>query len=71
MNQKENLVNLGGCPFGFYSVTPIDKVLAAEGIKPGVVFCLKNIRTGTEAVQVDSNYPSCTIPPCDTSLIMQ
>ena len=57
MNQKENLAKLENAPFGFYSVTPIDKVLAAEGIKPGVVFCLKNIRTGTEAVQVDSNYP--------------
>lgn len=57
MNQKENLAKLENAPFGFYSVTPIDKVLAVEGIKPGVVFCLKNIRTGTEAVQVDSNYP--------------
>ncbi|WP_044435584.1 helicase-related protein [Acinetobacter ursingii] len=57
MNQKENLAKLENAPFGFYSVTPIDKVLAAEDIKPGVVFCLKNIRTGTEAVQVDSNYP--------------
>ncbi len=57
INQKENLAKLENAPFGFYSVTPIDKVLAAEGIKPGVVFCLKNIRTGTEAVQVDSNYP--------------
>ena len=57
INQKENLAKQKNAPFGFYSVTPIDKVLAAEGIKPGVVFCLKNIRTGTEAVQVDSNYP--------------
>ena len=57
INQKENLAKLENAPFGFYSVTPIDKVLAAEGIKPGVVFCLKNIWTGTEAVQVDSNYP--------------
>lgn len=57
MNQKENLAKLENAPLGFYSVTPIDKVLAAEGIKPGVVFCLKNIRIGTEAVQVDSNYP--------------
>lgn len=56
-NHKENLAKLEKAPLGFYSVTPIDKVLAAEGIKPGVIFCLKNIRTGTEAIQVDSNYP--------------
>jgi len=31
--------------------------LAAEGVKPGVVFCLKNIRSGKDAVQVDDSYP--------------
>lgn len=56
-NNKENLAKLEKAPFGFYSVTPIDKVLAEEGIKPGVIFCLKNIRAGAEAIQVDSNYP--------------
>ena len=56
-NHKANLAKLENAPFGFYSVTPIDQLLAAEGIKPGAIFCLKNIRTGTEAIQVDSNYP--------------
>lgn len=31
--------------------------MAADGIKPGVIFCLKNIRSGKKAVQVDDNYP--------------
>ena len=25
--------------------------------KPGLIFCLKNIRKGKEAVRVDDNYP--------------
>ena len=35
----------------------LDESLSEEGLKSGVIFCLRNIRTGTQAVQVDDNYP--------------
>lgn len=57
MNVKTALAALEQAPFGLYAAVGIDEDLAADGIKPGVIFCLKNIRTGKEAVQVDDNYP--------------
>ncbi len=56
MNDKANLAMLEQSPFGLYSAVTIDADLAADDIKPGVIFCLKNIRSGKEAVQVDENY---------------
>ncbi|WP_284880590.1 helicase-related protein [Acinetobacter variabilis] len=52
-----NLTLLEQAPFGLYSAVSIDADLARDDIKPGVIFCLKNIRSGKEAVQVDENYP--------------
>lgn len=52
-----NLQSLETAPLGLYSVVPLDSELISEGIKPGVIFCLKNLKTGKEAVQVDDNYP--------------
>lgn len=57
MNDKACLAELEQAPLGLFSTVSIDENLAADGIKPGAVFCLKNIRTGKEAVQVDDNYP--------------
>ena len=57
MNDKANLALLEQVPYGLYSAVSIDADLATDGIKPGVIFCLKNIRTGKEAIQVDDNYP--------------
>jgi superfamily II DNA or RNA helicase len=54
---KQNLGVLEQAPYGFYSVVTVDKDLADEGIQSGVVFCLKNIRQGQQAIQVDDNYP--------------
>ncbi len=56
MADKSNQKQVEKAPFGLYSVVEIDDVLAGEGIEPGVVFCLKNINQGKEAVQVDENY---------------
>lgn len=57
MNNKDRLSELERAPYGLYSAVNIDAGLAAEGVKPGVVFCLKNIRSGKDAVQVDDSYP--------------
>lgn len=59
MNQshKANMAKLEKAPLGLYSAVQLDDDLAEDGIKPGVIFCLKNIRKGKEAVQVDDNYP--------------
>ncbi|WP_313584348.1 helicase-related protein [Acinetobacter variabilis] len=57
MGKAGNLTLLEQAPFGLYSAVSIDADLAEDGIKPGVIFCLKNIRNGKEAIQVDENYP--------------
>lgn len=56
-SKSQNLRALEQAPLGMYAAVPIDEDLTEEGLKPGVVFCLKNIRTGKQAVQVDENYP--------------
>ena len=56
-NHRQNMRKLEQAPLGLFSVVPIDSELESDGIKPGVIFCLKNIRRGKEAVQVDDNYP--------------
>ncbi|AEJ00217.1 helicase domain-containing protein [Nitrosomonas sp. Is79A3] len=56
-NHKANMAKLEKAPLGLYSAVPLDDDLAEDGIEPGVIFCLKNIRKGKEAVQVDDNYP--------------
>ncbi|WP_420598305.1 helicase-related protein [Neptuniibacter sp.] len=59
MNQdgRQNLQVLEQAPFGLFASVTLDQELKDEGFEPGVVFCLKNIRTGKDAVQVDDNYP--------------
>ncbi|MFP5031612.1 helicase-related protein [Acinetobacter pittii] len=57
MGKADNLALLEQAPFGLYSAVSIDADLARDGIKQGVIFCLKNIRNGKEAIQVDENYP--------------
>lgn len=54
---RKNMAKLEQAPYGLYSVVPVDEDLKNDGITQGVVFCLKNIRQGKEAVQVDDNYP--------------
>lgn len=54
---KQNLGKLEQAPLGLYAAVYLDAELANEGIKSGVIFCLKNIRQGRNAVQVDENYP--------------
>lgn len=49
--------NLEKAPLGLFSVVPLDKELIEDGVKSGVIFCLKNIKSGKEAIQVDENYP--------------
>lgn len=57
MANKDSLALLEQAPLGLYSAVSLDAGLIEEGIQPGVIFCLKNIRSGKEAVQVDDNYP--------------
>lgn len=54
---KENLQVLEKAPNGFYAAVTLDPELKSEGLKAGVIFCLKSIRSGQQAVQVDENYP--------------
>ncbi len=54
---KKGLHKLAAAPHGLYAAVTIDADLKADGLKPGVIFCLKSIRDGHRAVQVDENYP--------------
>jgi len=54
---KQNLGALEQAPLGVYSAVRLDAELQEEGIHSGVIFCLKNIQKGHQAVQVDANYP--------------
>lgn len=54
---KQNLGRLEHAPLGLCASVSLDSELEDEGLKSGVVFCLKNIRQGKQAVQVDDNYP--------------
>jgi hypothetical protein len=54
---KTEKQNLEKAPLGLFAAIKLDEELKADGLEPGAVFCLKNIRTGREAVQVDDNYP--------------
>ncbi len=56
-NHKANMAKLEQASLGLYAAVPLDENLAEDGFKPGVIFCLRNIRKGKEAVQVDDNYP--------------
>ena len=56
-DHRQNMAKLEQAPLGLYSAVPLDEDLKNEGIKEGLIFCLKNIRKGKEAVQVDDNYP--------------
>ncbi|MCW5602821.1 helicase-related protein [Nitrosomonas sp.] len=49
-NHKANMAKLERAPLGLYAAVPLDEDLAEDGFKPGVIFCLKNIRKGKEAV---------------------
>jgi hypothetical protein len=55
--KSQNLHALEQAPLGLYAAVTLDEELAADGLKPGVIFCLKNIRSGAQAVQVAENYP--------------
>lgn len=57
MADKAQLQQLEQAPLGLFSAVTLELTLAEDGIQPGVIFCLKNIRTGKEAVQVDESYP--------------
>ncbi|KKL08709.1 hypothetical protein LCGC14_2573150, partial [marine sediment metagenome] len=56
-DKKQNLQILERAPHGLYAAVSLDNELIEDGFNPGVIFCLKNIREGKEAVQVDDNYP--------------
>jgi superfamily II DNA or RNA helicase len=55
--KSESLHVLEQAPLGLYAAVMLDDELIDEGLSGGVIFCLKNIREGEQAVQVDENYP--------------
>lgn len=54
---KSNPGALEQAPAGLFSVVTLDDEAINDGIHPGVIFCLRNIQTGSKAVPVDENYP--------------
>ena len=55
--KSENMQALEQAPLGLYAAVKLDHDLVGESFKAGVIFCLKNIREGKQAVHVDENYP--------------
>ena len=56
-SKSQSLHALDQAPLGLYAAVTLDDNFAEEKLKPGVIFCLKNIRSGDQAIQVDENYP--------------
>lgn len=54
---KSNPGALEQAPTGLFSVVTLDDDANNDGIRPGVIFCLRNIQMGSKAVPVDENYP--------------
>lgn len=54
---KRNPGILEQAPDGLFSVVTIDNEASSNGIKPGVIYCLRNTQTGSKKVSVDENYP--------------
>ncbi|MFK5947761.1 MAG: helicase-related protein, partial [Methylococcales bacterium] len=54
---QTNLKELENAPTGLFSTVTINAEAKEDGIKAGVIFCLKNTKTGNKAVPVDDNYP--------------
>ena len=54
---KQNIQALDAAPDGFYGAVTLDNELEQEGLKPGVIFCLRNVKSDNHEVQVDENYP--------------
>ena len=54
---KSNPGALEQAPTGLFSVVTLDDDANNDGISSGVIFCLRNIQTGSKAVPVDENYP--------------
>ncbi|WP_296933321.1 helicase-related protein [uncultured Marinobacter sp.] len=54
---KSNKTSIQRSPLGLFAAIKLDPELKADGFEPGVIFCLKNIGAGRDAVQVDDNYP--------------
>jgi len=54
---KSNKASIEISPLGLFAAIKMDQELKTDGFEPGVIFCLKNIKTGHDAVQVDDNYP--------------
>ena len=55
--KSQNHSALEYAPLGLYASVMLDNDLSERGFKAGVIFCLKYIREGKHAVQVDENYP--------------
>lgn len=51
---REHGETLAQMPLGAYAVTPIDDLIAGEGLEPGAIFCLRNMNA---RVHGDPGYP--------------
>lgn len=54
---KSNPGALEQAPTGLFSVVTLDEEASNDGVRPGVIFCLRNIQTDAKAIPVDENYP--------------
>ncbi|WP_171456156.1 helicase-related protein [Acinetobacter indicus] len=57
LNTPNNLQTLEAMPFGLFSAVSIQQFKESYDIPKGIIFCLKSLKTGKDALQISDHYP--------------
>ena len=57
LNTPNNLQKLEAMPFGLFSAISIQQFKDSYDIPKGIIFCLKSLKMGKDALQISDHYP--------------
>ncbi|OAM08687.1 helicase [Acinetobacter baumannii] len=57
LNTPNNLQTLEAMPFGLFSAVSLRQFKESYDIPKGIIFCLKSLKTGKDALQISDHYP--------------
>lgn len=57
LNKPNNLQRLEAIPFGLFSAVSLRQFKESYDIPKGIIFCLKSLKTGKDALQISDHYP--------------
>ena len=57
LNTPDNLQKLEAMPFGLFSAVSTQQFKDSYDIPKGIIFCLKSLKTGKDALQISDHYP--------------